>query len=122
MGEHTMRCAIVAIVAVTLAMVVAIPAEEQTLDAAQTFVDEKPEATKLQAKLAKLEHTYNRIKKSCTANDIPKELGEADDSGEKAKATTVQELKEKIKKKNAQIDKIADACMPGEERSQFGME
>jgi len=105
---------------------VAIPADNQILDEADAFVDSKPETetAKLEAKLAKLQHTYDRIKKSCVANDIPSlELGEDDDAKETTKADTAEELKEKIKSKNAQIDKIADACMPGEEfeqTSKFG--
>merc|ERR1711934_272489 len=100
------------------AVAISMPADQVILD--DTDLGESDmgaDEAKLKDKLAKLEHTYNRVKKSCTANDVPKELGEDDDAGETQKVSKVEELEQKIKKKNAAIDKIADACMPGMARA-----
>merc|ERR1712072_274860 len=95
-----------------LAVAAAVPG---VLDDADSLVDvEAHTVVQLQAKLAKLEHTFERIKKSCVANNVPHELGEAMKDEKKAPAT-VSALEAAIKKKNAAIDKITDACMPGEE-------
>merc|ERR1711988_627062 len=92
--------------ALLLMAVAAVPANDDAPQELGDANDATPEVAKLQTKLAKLEHTLHRIKKSCTANDIPKlELGESADNEQKA--TSAQELKEKIKKKEAEIDKVA---------------
>merc|ERR1711935_1216535 len=120
MGSHSMRAVsmkafTLAAFAMLLTVVISVPAEHSAvLDDADALIDAKPEAKVLAAKLAKLENTLNRIKKSCTADDVPKELGEDVGNGQKAKTT--QELKQKIKEKEEESDKVADACMPGEER------
>ena len=86
--------------------------------------NEKETVASLKKKLAGLQKTFARIKGSCTADNVNSrelgeiinenkdvELGESVDS----KAVSVKKLKAEIKKKNKAIDKIADACMPGEE-------
>jgi len=78
----------------------------------------------LQKKLSGLQKTFERIKGSCTADNVnSEELGEIIDEhktelGESVEEPTVEELKAKIKKENAAIDKIADKCMPGEEEEE----
>merc|ERR1711907_383317 len=116
MGHHRMRL----MMCWCLAFLVACVAVGQASDVAaldDTAVNDAQKASveQLRAKLAKLEHTYQRIKGSCTANNVPVELGEAGSSTDKAKLDTVPELEGAIKAKNAAINKIADACMPGEE-------
>merc|ERR1712022_13593 len=106
-----------ALALVATATVAALPVTEEHLldDNTNLIATEDSQVANLQKKLAKLEHTFARIK-SCVANNVPHELGEAMNES-KVVPKTVQQLKAAITAKNAAIDKIADACMPGEEES-----
>merc|ERR1712010_262743 len=123
MGK-TMRIAAACLLLATLAVISAVPTEtdHSVLGETDAVADKKDANSKdaLQAKLKKLQHTFDRIKKSCKANDVPKEEMDLGEGGEEA--TTAAQLQDKIKKMNKKIDKVADACMPGEETTQFGEE
>merc|ERR1711966_293059 len=134
MGEiSSMRATITLLAALLVAMAVATPTstsrrllmENDVADDAALLEDSQAAseettatASALKTKLAKLEHTLKRIKKSCVANNVPHELGEDDNTKAQKKPETVAELKAAIKAKNKQLDKVADACMPGEKREE----
>merc|ERR1711907_565776 len=126
MGTLTMRSYLLVLAFAALAVAIAVPAAEESkvMDDTAPLLGESADVkdTKsAEAKLAKLEHTLDRIKKSCTADNLPTALREElfgeRELGESAKPKGLSELKEEIKKKEKQIDKVADACMPGEESS-----
>merc|ERR1711924_491773 len=68
-----------ALALVATATVAALPVTEEHLldDNTNLIATEDSQVANLQKKLAKLEHTFARIKKSCVANNVPHELGEA---------------------------------------------
>merc|ERR1711939_252911 len=121
MGSSEMRHmkAMLLLVVATALVVVAVPATDHPVELgdADTTTVAKPSVTQLQGKLAKLEHTFLRIKKSCVANNVHHELGESlvEESPKKKVPATVPALQAAIKAKNAAINKLTDACMPGEE-------
>merc|ERR1712227_459120 len=83
-------------------------------DSAVNLDSEQSSAAALKDKLKKLDHTMARIKRSCVANNVPSELGEGKDVKAEKPPTTIAELKAAIKAKEKAIDKVTDACMPGE--------
>merc|ERR1711990_568951 len=126
MGINMQRFLILALLAALAVAVMAVPTAEESkvMDDTAPLLGESADVkdTKsAEAKLAKLEHTPDRIKKSCTADNLPTALREElfgeRELGESAKPKGLGELKEEIKKKEKQINKVADACMPGEESS-----
>merc|ERR1712028_285884 len=79
--------------------------EEHLLDDTNLIAMEDNHAASLQKQLAKLEHTFDRIKKSCVANNVPHELGETMSHHSEVVPKTVAQLKAAIMAKNAAIDK-----------------
>merc|ERR1711934_1082714 len=114
-GE-VMRQAQKAVLILVVATALAVPESPVELGDADTTVA-KPSVKELQGKVAKLEHTFLRVKKSCVANNVPHELGESlvEEGLKKQVPATVPALQAAIKAKNAAINKLTDACMPGEE-------
>merc|ERR1711904_751470 len=120
MGTTAMTRAMLVLLAISA--VIALPVDDAgqgvLADDASVLIDADEDtntAVALKAQLAKLEKTYERIKGSCVANNVPHELGEgAEDVKAKKAPKTVAELQSAIKAKEKVIDKITDACMPGE--------
>merc|ERR1719409_1274856 len=110
-----MRQAQKAVLILVVATALAVPESPVELGDADTTVA-KPSVKELQGKMAKLEHTFLRVKKSCVANNVPHELGESlvEEGLKKQVPATVPALQAAIKAKNAAINKLTDACMPGE--------
>merc|ERR1711907_384209 len=123
MGTLTMRSYLLVLAFAALAVAIAVPAAEESkvMDDTAPLLGESADVKDTKSAEAKLEHTLDRIKKSCTADNLPTALREElfgeRELGESAKPKGLRELKEEIKKKEKQIDKVADACMPGEESS-----
>merc|ERR1711970_516806 len=88
--------AMLLLVVATALVVVAVPATDHPVELgdADTTTVAKPSVTQLQGKLAKLEHTFLRIKKSCVANNVHHELGESlvEESPKKKVPATVPAL------------------------------
>merc|ERR1712188_27578 len=95
-----------------------MPGEEVLLQ------DTSPEVQKLQSQLKKLDKTYVRVMQSCKANHVPTkgEQKKEEKGVGNSVPTSVKALKAAIKSKNAAIDKITDACMPGETSDSLGAE
>merc|ERR1712072_828525 len=118
MGTTAMMRAMLVLLAISA--VIALPVDDAgqgvLADDASVLIDADEDtntAVALKAKLAKLDKTYERIKGSCVANNVPHELGQELGEGKDVKAKkapeTVAELQAAIKKKEKAIDKITDA-------------
>merc|ERR1711988_321892 len=80
MGNFMKLCEVVLVVGLCAAVAVSETEESASLDvsaaSSTSAASAKPTVAKLQSKLAKLESTFQRVKSSCVANNVPHEMGD----------------------------------------------